>query len=91
MEKLDEIKFIQVPELSEEDKEKILKEIKENKNYMIASLECSIESLINIKDLIKCIKLMVFCGINDIGALKDGLITEEEYNFMQEVIKKVSD
>lgn len=92
MKKLDEIKFIQVPELSEEDKEKILKYIKENKNYIITSLEeCSIEPLISINDLIKCIKLMIFCGVNDLGALQNGLITKEEYNFMQDIIKKVSD
>lgn len=82
--------FIKVPELSEEDKEKILKYIKENKDYMITSLEeCSIEPLININDLIKCIKLMKFCGVNDIGALKDGLITKEEYDFMHQIFSKI--
>lgn len=92
MKKSDEIEFIKVPELSEEDKEKILKYIKENKNFIapIEPLECSIESLIDINDLIKCVKLMYFCGVNDIGALQNGLITEE-YNFMQDIIEKVSD
>lgn len=81
--------FIKVPELSEEDKEKILKYIKENKNYIIKSLKCSIEPLIDINDLIKCIKLMYFCGINDLGALQNGRITQEEFDFMQKIISKI--
>lgn len=80
--------IIDATKLNEEDKEKILKELK-NKIYTPTTLECSIEPLININDLIKCIKLMYFCGVNDIGALKDGLITKEEYDFMHQIFSKI--
>ena len=44
-----------------------------------------------INDLIKCIKLMKFCGVNDYGALKDKLITQKEYDFMQKIFSKIEE
>lgn len=38
-------------------------------------------------NILKLIKLMYFCGVNDIGALENGNITQEEYDFIQQTLK----
>ena len=32
---------------------------------------------------------MYFCGVNDLGALQNGRITQEEFEFMQKIISKI--
>lgn len=63
---------------------------KENENNFLENKPIIEVTQIDDKDLAKCVKLMYFCGVNDLGALNEGYITENEYNFIQSILTKLN-
>lgn len=83
--------YINLPKaITRQQIEKIEEFLKKNNISILNDADLiKIESMLNDNDLIKCIKLMKFCGVNDLGALQNGDITQEEYDFMHQIFSKI--
>lgn len=78
--------YITSPELSEKEKEALLLRLKNTPQTFIPNHN----QIVIEDDFLKCLKLAYLCGVNDVGALERGVITKEEYNFMEEIFSKIS-